>query len=132
MSRKIKQPPYIRVGTFPIDMILKNRTEVSGHEKLNFNGHVAHMGSMRYRVFARSLSCVCCGIKGEFFALERSRGDLKKSPFHFNLYAIGHYGHEVLMTKDHIIPKSKGGSEEIENMQTMCTDCNRKKGDKIV
>ena len=31
------------------------------------------------------------------------------------------------MTKDHIIPKSKGGPDCIENFQTMCEECNKKK-----
>ena len=34
------------------------------------------------------------------------------------------------MTKDHILPKSRGGKNHISNMQTMCCRCNSKKGDK--
>jgi 5-methylcytosine-specific restriction endonuclease McrA len=37
----------------------------------------------------------------------------------------------VLMTVDHIIPRAKGGGEELENKQPMCRDCNTKKSDKI-
>ena len=33
------------------------------------------------------------------------------------------------MTKDHIIPRSKGGPDCIENFQTMCEECNKKKRD---
>lgn len=35
------------------------------------------------------------------------------------------------MTKDHIVPKSKGGPDKIENYQTMCTECNCIKGSKL-
>ena len=34
------------------------------------------------------------------------------------------------MTKDHIIPKSKGGKDILDNFQTMCFECNTKKGNK--
>ena len=36
-----------------------------------------------------------------------------------------------LMTIDHILPKSKGGTNDIENLQPMCNACNAKKADKI-
>jgi len=32
---------------------------------------------------------------------------------------------------DHIIPFSKGGAHEEHNFQCLCSDCNRKKGDKL-
>ena len=35
----------------------------------------------------------------------------------------------TMMTKDHIIPKSKGGPDCIDNFQTMCEECNKKKKD---
>jgi 5-methylcytosine-specific restriction endonuclease McrA len=37
----------------------------------------------------------------------------------------------ILMTVDHRIPKSKGGSDDLSNLQTMCHSCNHKKGSKI-
>lgn len=35
------------------------------------------------------------------------------------------------MTIDHILPKSKGGPNELSNYQMLCTVCNRNKGNKI-
>ena len=33
---------------------------------------------------------------------------------------------------DHIFPVSKGGGGQIENLQTLCTNCNELKGNKVV
>lgn len=36
----------------------------------------------------------------------------------------------VILEVDHIIPKSKGGTDDMGNLVTSCFDCNRGKGDK--
>lgn len=85
--------------------------------------------SSRLRNYAyNGVTCVSCGIEGEYFAVE----SFKKSPGskHLNLYAIDDRGYEVMMTRDHIKPKSKRGSDcPLTNSQTMCCKCNVKKAD---
>jgi 5-methylcytosine-specific restriction endonuclease McrA len=35
------------------------------------------------------------------------------------------------MTADHVIPRSRGGCNELENLQTLCITCNFKKDNKL-
>jgi 5-methylcytosine-specific restriction endonuclease McrA len=94
-------------------------------------GVMVKISSQRYPVFQRSLKCARCGVEGKYLAIERCEGKRMDKTFHLNLYAINARGHEVIMTKDHIIPKSKGGSNTQDNYQTMCLKCNGKKGNKL-
>lgn len=75
------------------------------------------------------ISCVKCGISGDHFHIERHKND-NVMPFSINLYATVNCT-EILMTLDHILPKSKGGSNHTSNAQCMCVKCNNKKGDNL-
>lgn len=88
----------------------------------------AYTASKRYSVFMKKgTKCVSCGAEGKFFALEKHKKQ-KTDRYHFNLYAFTKNGNELLMTKDHIIPKSKGGKNSLINLQPMCTRCDKMKG----
>lgn len=98
------------------------------NSKVELDGDVIKGNSQRYQLFfIKGCSCVKCGIEGKYFAKERA---IKDKSYHLNLYGIDDNGQEVLITKDHIIPKSKGGKDILENYQTMCIRCNEEKGNK--
>lgn len=97
--------------------------------KVDFDGDLIKGNSQRYQTFfTKGCKCVVCGIEGKFFAKEKF---VDQSTYHLNLYAVDDNGDEILMTKDHIIPRSKGGIDDISNYQTMCKLCNEAKGNKL-
>ena len=71
--------------------------------------------------------CICCGAKGTYFSVETSNKDISTG-LHLNLYAINVHGDPVLMTKDHIVLKSLGGKDTVENYSPMCLRCNNLRG----
>lgn len=142
VSRKkqlnIKRQELIRLARFELEEILPMldadycRRQKGKLIKLKHGA----IGEFRFKVNTLRLAtfktyglkCVCCGIEGVFFALETQKLDIAP---HLNLYAIDASGDEVLMTHDHIIPRSKKGRNMIENAQVMCKPCNAKKADSL-
>lgn len=95
-------------------------------DSIEVDGYLVYKDSWRYRTFyQKGTKCVCCGKEGIYFKLQSDSQNIERG--HFNLYAED----GTLITKDHIYPKSKGGRDCIENFQTMCTECNKKKDNKI-
>lgn len=84
------------------------------------------MTSLRMRVFqAHGTVCAHCGEKGTHFAVERAEMSDDIRQWHFNLYS----DNGIMLTFDHVMPKSKGGANTIENAQTLCYPCNQEKAD---
>lgn len=92
-----------------------------------FDGVLVKTWSQRYQLFPLHNKCVKCGLQASYYKLEKQAAS---KLYHFNLYGIKD-GEEVLFTKDHIIPKSKGGKNHLSNYQVMCHICNEEKGDKL-
>lgn len=122
---------YLTVGRFKIEEVLPFITNDKRSKKIFTvfdRDYLVSMDSLRYKVFAKGLHCSKCNIAGSFFLLQKSisdPGDL----YHFNLFAWDELKNKpILMTKDHIVPKAKGGRDHLNNLQTMCEICNRKKG----
>lgn len=141
--KKVKINQYEKKESYPAEDILKlvpdRKIFSDGKIKprkyiLNINGDMIKMASDRYYTFLKSLKCAYCSIEGKFMRKERilnHKGKPTTERFHFNLYAINSDGDEVLMTKDHIIPKSKGGHNSIRNYQTCCVNCNSDKSSNL-
>ena len=116
----------VHLGEFGLSEVLPYLTVEDTKRDYSVNEVIyqVRMNSDRYFVFKDNHCCVSCGLEGSKMVLDINPGD--QSP-HFNLYAEEH-GRLVLMTKDHILAKSQGGSDSLDNYQTMCAVCNNLKG----
>ena len=120
-------PGVETIATYPAEDILKHVEENAVlRVKVGSKTFMVKLSSVRLRTFKKSTECVCCGRQGTIMGLDLPIGQTRP---HFNLYCLED-GAKVLMTKDHIIPKARGGKNHISNMQTMCQQCNVSKGDK--
>lgn len=124
---------YRRAGIYDISYVLDlipKDLQRGDSSVVEIDFRKVKMGSSRYKVFAKSLVCVSCSLAGQYFALEQDENVDELATWHFNLYGLNGCT-EVLFTKDHIIPRALGGSNTVENYQTMCAPCNVKKGTKL-
>lgn len=116
----------IRAATYTIPYVFKN---LKGNGRLG-NKIVRNKNILLFRTLGTK--CAKCGLKAKFFAREREKGKKKRhQKWHLALYGITNSGQEVKMTKDHIVPKAKGGKNNINNYQVLCYDCNQKKSDRM-
>lgn len=82
------------------EFISSRKSDVFQHRRRS-SGYIS--GTIRYEVLKRAkLRCELCGISGYEKALE----------------------------VDHIIPRNKGGSDDISNFQSLCYSCNAMKSDR--
>lgn len=98
-------------------------------QDIEVDGFKVYKQSLRYATFfTKGTKCVCCGKEGTYFQLDESKDASDAAGRrHFNLYAED----GTLMTKDHILPRSLGGQDVLSNMQTMCCNCNKEKGNVV-
>jgi len=77
------------------------------------------------------LKCWHCGVEASMFIANKGQRDIPaKSPI-LDLYAVDKVGRPILMTRDHIIPKSYGGSDDVRNLRVGCGPCNHGRGNGI-
>lgn len=97
--------------------------------RLKYKGYEFKLGGYRLLTFLhKGIKCKDCGVEGKFFSLDSA---IEGEKPHINLIGVRSDSTEVLMTSDHIYPKSLGGSDDIENRQTMCVDCNVRKSNHV-
>lgn len=117
-----------RCKGYSVSRIL-HRAEVAegkGKDSFSISGKIVRI-SMTLRTFMKyGVVCAKCGTKARYFTLYKD-----KQHYFLQLFSCDEEGNEVLMTKDHIVPRSKGGANDIRNYQPMCAICNTKKGNRF-
>ena len=118
------------LGTQPLENVIPHIVQ-SGNttqERKQKTYRTYHVGGQFFRVkmsgqrmslMGREQECACCGHTGVLFRLESS-GCYQP---HFNLYGA-HESGLILMTMDHIKPRSSGGNTLPDNLQLLCKICN--------
>ncbi len=92
-------------------------------------GYPERQHKPRWKMFAtKGYNCVQCGIAGTHVIFWEDKG----GGLHVDLFGHKEDGKEIMLTIDHIVPRSKGGANHIDNYQPMCEPCNCKKADKVV
>lgn len=89
-------------------------------------GRLISRDSTRLNILFRSpLKCYCCNKVATHFIFEQHRNDRSKK------YRMNLYSGNVMMTWDHIIPKSFGGSDDLANARVACEKCNSIRGNEM-
>lgn len=124
-------PKHEILARFTVDEILALIPEEDGNYgrkiaiQTDFGPIYVSIASKKLLTFKQSLTCATCHAVGSYFLLVR------------NPHAKGRASLELftdegkLLTRDHIMPKSLGGGNEMSNSQTMCLMCNSQKGSKL-
>jgi hypothetical protein len=120
--RKYKFPisgdTYIRrFGSWKRALLLAYNSIAENSDLESQENHAPSMSEDARKPVRESLS-----VRKRFFVMKRD---------HFACVKCGASGHGVKLEVDHIIPYSKGGTDALDNLQTLCFPCNRGKRNSI-
>jgi len=122
------------IAELPFEDTLSQITNEDNYVDIDIAGkaYPVNMGASRLRIIKKSPVCACCGIRATECSLDLDAQSTKEAGelrYHVNFYAATgvkdhDHQHMILFTRDHIVPKFKGGDESEENSQTLCFNCN--------
>lgn len=130
---EVRGPVYERYAAIPLEegLALLREAFANRLRRCDIEGQSVNTHSLRLRTFAmKGGTCMHCGLKATHFALERMVRAVHPR-YHLNLWGIDANGDEVLFTHDHIVPRSRGGLDVLENAQPMCGPCNWRKKNRL-
>jgi len=108
-----------------VQVILNNLHMKPKQERVTLGNNTCHVTSLRLRTFAlKGTSCYICNLKATHFSVDIQYDG--QAP-HLNLWGSNPDGELTLFTHDHVLARSLGGKDKIENTKTCCTICNFEK-----
>lgn len=128
---------YIRDSYWNLDKVYslfkknknKNKYFIINKHKIKTSSHKNSLFMLNYEKNKGKCKCDLCGIEATYIVLEKSNIN-DSDIYHFNLYTVDKKTkNEIYFNIDHIKPRSKGGKNELSNMQLTCELCNSKKAD---
>jgi 5-methylcytosine-specific restriction endonuclease McrA len=109
-----------RVGCLPYEEVVKLYEELrrvpSSVHGVDGEDLVFNIKRKRLDVFARSNRCARCGCEGREFRVMVD----KAGNHHVRLFG----DLDIELTVDHVVAKSHGGTEALDNLTTLCKPCN--------
>jgi hypothetical protein len=125
-----------RHGHLSVDGLFKHFKDKSVKRVLNGNiNHVPitflqwNVYYLNYKKNNNVCKCGICGAEATHVSVVSFAHSTTKKSFRF--FTIKDKK-EMIFNIDHIIPVSKGGSNDIDNLQITCKDCNSLKSNKII
>lgn len=122
---------YITLKQYSLEEISQLIKQNAAPKLFTINGitYRVKVGTDRLMVLNRTPYCVQCGLKGNAWLLQQQAQHADRMVAQLNLWYVDPINPSTncLMTIDHVIPRSKGGSDHISNLQTMCVEDNLKK-----
>lgn len=118
----------MRIGTIiPVETMI-TKVNSTDEKHVIIDGTPVKRSTTLQVLATKGTKCVCCGIEGAYFMyFEDHNGGYAR----LMVYRNDYHGYPCFLTKDHIIPKTRGGPDIMDNYQVMCNTCNNKKGAKI-
>lgn len=107
----------------------KKIPRAKGENSNNWKGGVSKMKGYNYRVAGRQYLIRRKGAKGTH-SFEQWE-DLKKF-YDFMCLCCKKQEPFISLTRDHVVPLSLGGSDDIKNIQPLCHNCNSRKHAKMI
>jgi len=128
----MENPTYIHLERIDLGTglaaILANINEQVKKNRVQVGEYMVHVTSLRLRAFLlKGVKCYMCGTEATHFSIDKFRLKSQDEAPHMNMWGVTPEGEELLFTHDHILARSLGGKDGIENAITCCTKCN---GDK--